>query len=133
MYKRWKTAKQEEKEAATIQEEANAPKKHSKKGWKTSRRHQQRWRQKQKEKEVTEVTALYFPPATDTYRTLLNVIQSVNVENLNTYGFMIDPSLPCWERLADTILHMKPRQFFSRLDQMAYHNLCSKTQLPLGA
>jgi hypothetical protein len=31
MYKRWKTAKQEEKEAATIQEEANAPKKHSKK------------------------------------------------------------------------------------------------------
>jgi hypothetical protein len=50
------------------------PKSILKKGRKTSRQRQQRWRQKQKEKEVAEVTALYFPPATDTYRTLLNVI-----------------------------------------------------------
>jgi hypothetical protein len=56
----------------------------------------------------------------------------MNIESLRTYGFTIDPSLPRWERLADTILRMPPKQWFTRLDQMAYHNLCSKTKLPPG-
>jgi hypothetical protein len=56
----------------------------------------------------------------------------MNIKSLQTYGFTIDPSLPCWEWLADTILRMPPKQWFTRLDQMAYHNLCSKTKLPPG-
>jgi hypothetical protein len=87
-------------------------------------------RKKQKQQE-SKVTTLYLPPTTQTNLTS-NVTHLMNIKSLRTYGFTIDPSLPRWERLADTILCMPPKQWFTRLDQMAYHDLCSKTKPPPG-
>jgi len=98
---------------------------------KVSRRCQQRWKKKQQKETAKEVTNLYFPP-TVPFNLTSNVTHSMNIDNLRTHGFTIDPSLPRWERLANTILRMPPRQWFSRLDQTAFHNLCSRTKPPLG-
>jgi hypothetical protein len=85
---------------------------YSKKGCKVSRRRQKRWKRKKQKQQESKVTTLYLPPTTQTNLTS-NVTHSMNIESLRTYGFTIDPSLPCWERLADTILCMPPKQWFT--------------------
>ena len=70
---------------------------------------------------------------TTTLRNVQDAIYSTNIEHLQNYGFTVDPSLPRWERLATTTLQMNADQWFGRLDQTAYHNLCTRIKPPTGS
>ena len=66
-------------------------------------------------------------------RNVQESVYATNLEHLRTYGFTIDPSLPRWERLAKTILQINAGQWFSRLQQTSFHDLCIRLKPPPGS
>lgn len=68
-----------------------------------------------------------IPPLALTYAT-----HAADRENLESYGFTVDPDKPRWERARTAILNMHPRRWFSRNMRLSYHNLCTTIQPPAG-
>jgi hypothetical protein len=67
---------------------------------------------------------------------ILNTRKNSNYSIISTatrvYGFVPDPSEPIWENRNQLLGSLHLSQYFSRPNNMAFHNLCSTAQTPPG-